>query len=138
MLIASTTVLASNPKMNVTVSDGSGKSVFKGVTQRYGVFESSFLPRGDYVVVLQAQKAAEVTGRRFRLEASGGAEKVSADDVPGEKFVQPGVAMRIKVGESAADSVKKDPRFNNAAAKRALDRMETESRWRVRGQVTER
>ena len=138
MLIASSTVFGSTPKFNVTVTNSDGWTVFKGATQRYGAFGTSLLPRGDYVVLFQAQKAAEVSGRRFRLEASGGAEKVTADDVPGERFVQAGVAMRVKVGESAADVLKKSPGYNNPAGLRVLKRMETHDRSRLGGQVIAR
>ena len=129
-------LFGSVPTLNVTVSNGSGHVSYKGSTDGNGAFATSPLPSGDYVVQFKALNAAQVHGKHYALEISAGKAKAVADDVAGDKFGQAGVAMQIKVGVSAADTLRKHPELNNPAAERALKRMEAEGKSTITGQVT--
>ncbi|MEO6872127.1 MAG: carboxypeptidase-like regulatory domain-containing protein [Chthoniobacterales bacterium] len=137
-LLAAPVLFGSVPTLNVTVSNTSGRVSFKGSTNANGAFSTSSLPSGDYVVLFKAQNAAQLKGKRYALTISAGKAKTMADSVAGEKFAQAGVAMRITIGVSAADTLRKHPELNNPAAERALKRMEAEGISNITGQVTPR
>lgn len=84
------------PKMNVTVSDSSGKAAYKGATNAEGTFATGALKPGGYVVQFNA-KSADVKGNNYALVVSAGMKKVVANGVNGDKFAAGGVAMRIQV-----------------------------------------
>ena len=83
--------------MQVTVIDANGKVGFKGATDTNGVFATSNLQPGHYVVQFNAKNAA-TKGNQYLMVISAGKKKVVATDVSGEKFSGGGVAMRINVG----------------------------------------
>jgi hypothetical protein len=85
------------PAMNVTVSDASGKAAYKGGTNAAGVFATTKLQPGHYVVQLSAKSAA-VKGNHYAIVVSAGTKKVAASAVPGEKFTGGGVALKLDVG----------------------------------------
>jgi hypothetical protein len=122
------------PPINVTVSDGSGTVVFKGATSATGTFSTPTLRSGNYVVQFGTTNRA-VTGNRYGLVISAGKARVGANGIAGDRFAK-GVAMKITVGESTSDTIKKNPSLNNPAAIRALERMEREAQVSITGQVT--
>lgn len=85
------------PKMNVTVSDSSGKATFKGATASNGTFATSALKPGNYTVQINAAGPIP-KGSQFGVVVSAGTKKVTAQSVPGEKFSGGGVAMKVDVG----------------------------------------
>ena len=85
------------PKLNVTVSDSSGKAAFKGATASNGTFSTSTLKPGNYVVQFNATGQMP-KGNQYGLVVSAGKKKVAAQAVPGEKFKGGGVAMKVEVG----------------------------------------
>jgi hypothetical protein len=85
------------PPMNVTVSDSTGKAAYKGGTDAKGVFATTALKPGKYVVQFTS-KSAGMKGNTYAIVVSAGSKKVTADAVPGEKFGAGGVAMKIDVG----------------------------------------
>ena len=82
--------------MNVVVSDKGGKAAFKGATNTSGVFATSKLQPGNYVVQFTSS-SAELKGKQYAVVVSAGKKKVSAN-VAGEKFAGGGVAMKVDVG----------------------------------------
>jgi hypothetical protein len=97
LLIAVSMAYGAVPAMTVTVSDSSGKAAFKGGTDTKGTFATSNLKPGNYVVQFNSNSAA-VKGNHYAIVVSAGKKKVSASDVPGEKFAGGGVAMKVDVG----------------------------------------
>ena len=85
------------PPVNVIVSDKGGKAAYKGATNTSGVFATSKLQPGNYVVQFTSNSAA-LKGNTYALFISAGTKKVQADAVVGEKFAGGGVAMKIDVG----------------------------------------
>gem|GEM_PF-1053462 len=85
------------PSMNVTVFDANGKVAFKGPMSANATFTTRDLRPGNYVVQFNAKSAA-VKGQQYLLVVSAGKTKVIAADVPGEKFMAGGVAMKVDVG----------------------------------------
>ncbi|MEY2518703.1 MAG: hypothetical protein QOF24_462 [Verrucomicrobiota bacterium] len=96
-LIAVSVGYSALPALNVTVSDGGGKVAFKGATNATGTFATPNLKPGNYVVQFNSSSAA-LKGNTYALVISAGKKKVTADAVPGEKFVAGGVAMKLEVG----------------------------------------
>src|SRR5205814_5203111 len=87
------------PALNVTVSDAGGKVAFKGATNSSGLFATTNLKPGSYIVAFNSTNAA-LKGNQYVLVISAGKKKVSANAVAGEKFTAGGVAMKIDVGAS--------------------------------------
>lgn len=85
------------PAMDVTVSDASGKLVYRGKTTANGTFATGTLEPGNYVIQLKSNSSLK--GNTFALVASAGKKKTVAEAVPGEKFTGGGVAMRLEVGK---------------------------------------
>ena len=85
------------PSMNVTVFDANSKVAFKGPINANATFATGNLPPGNYVVQFNAKSAA-VKNNQYLLVVSAGKKKVIAADVPGEKFMAGGVAMKVDVG----------------------------------------
>jgi hypothetical protein len=81
----------------VTVSDASGKAAFRGATNPSGIFASTNLKPGNYVVQFNSTNSA-LKGNQYAVVISAGKKKVSASAVAGEKFTTGGVAMKIDVG----------------------------------------
>ncbi len=88
---------ASLPSLQVTVSNSAGKLVYKGRTNSQGLFTTANLAPGDYVVQFNSQN---LKGRELALVVGAGKKKVVANSVPGAKFGQGGVAMRVEVDKS--------------------------------------
>ena len=88
---------AAVPLMSVSVSDSSGKAAFKGATNSAGVFATSKLKPGQYVVQLNSKSPA-VKGNQYAIVVSAGTKKVAASAVAGEKFAAGGVALKVDVG----------------------------------------
>ena len=86
----------SAPSLDVVVSNSSGKVVFKGRTNAEGVFTTSKLAPGNYVV--QFNSTSSLKGGPFALVVGAGEKKVVANAVAGTKFAQGGVAMKVQVG----------------------------------------
>lgn len=97
LLGITTTAYGGVPSMNVTVFDADGKVAFKGPTSANATFAARNLPPGNYVVQFNARSRA-VNNNQYLLVVSAGKKKVIAADVPGEKFMAGGVAMRVDVG----------------------------------------
>jgi hypothetical protein len=109
-LIGGSMAWAGIPAVNVTVSDSGGKAAFKGATNSTGGFATANLKPGNYVVQFNSSNAA-LKGKHYALVVSAGKKKVSASAVPGEKFANGGVAMKVDVtaglnitGQVAAES----------------------------------
>jgi hypothetical protein len=85
--------------MEVTVTNAAGKVAYKGTTSANGAFTTGNLEPGNYVVEFDS-KAKIARGTNFALSATAGKNTVSSDSVAGEKFVSPGMAMRIAVSGS--------------------------------------
>lgn len=85
------------PSMDVTVFDSNGKVAFKGPMNTNSTFATRDLQPGNYVVQFNAKSAA-MKGQHYLLVVSAGKKKVIAADVPGEKFMAGGVAMKVDVG----------------------------------------
>ena len=83
------------PALNVTVTDASGKTAFKGTTNAKGTFATAKLTPGNYVV--QFSSGGAVSGN-YTIVVSAGTKKVSAGGVAGAKFAKGGVAMKVDVG----------------------------------------
>jgi hypothetical protein len=97
LLGVATTAYGGVPSMNVTVFDADGKVAFKGPTSANATFAARNLQPGNYVVQFNARSAA-LKNNQYLLVVSAGKKKVIAADVPGEKFMTGGVAMRVDVG----------------------------------------
>jgi hypothetical protein len=87
---------AALPQMNVSVSDSSGKVAFKGATDSKGVFATSKLQAGKYVVQIKSTSAPK--GSHYAMVVSAGTKKVTASAIGAEKLAGGGVAMKIDVG----------------------------------------
>lgn len=83
------------PNVDTTVSDASGKLVYRGKTDANGVFASGQVPAGDYVVQFKAKNAAP-NRNDYAIYAAAGHQKVVADAVAGTKLAGAGVAIRLK------------------------------------------
>src|SRR5438309_1020354 len=97
--VAISTVHGAVPALNVTVSDASGKAAFRGATNSDGIFATTNLKPGNYVVQLNSTNLG-LKGNYYAVVISAGKKKVSASAVAGEKFTSGGVAMKIDVGAS--------------------------------------
>lgn len=118
-LVAASVANAGVPSMNVTVSDSSGKAAFKGPTKDDGVFATAKLQPGSYVVQFTA-KNSSVKGGQYSIVVGAGQKKVVANAVAGEKFLGPGVAMKVEVGAglNITGQVVVGTSVNNSAAHR--------------------
>lgn len=74
-----------------------GKLVFDGKTDVAGLFTTKQLGPGDYVVQFSSNSSK---GGPFAVVVSAGKKKVVAESVPGSKFIQGGVAMKLKVDKA--------------------------------------
>jgi hypothetical protein len=88
---------AAVPPMEVTVFDTSGRVAFKGPVSANASFATTTVPAGHYVVRLNTNSAG-VRNNQYLLVVAAGKKKVIAADVPGEKFITGGVAMKVEVG----------------------------------------
>jgi hypothetical protein len=84
------------PRLNVTVSDSTGKEAFKGATKGDGDFATGKLQPGNYVVQFST-KDLSVKGGQYSIVVAAGTKKVVANAVAGEKFLAGGVAMKVEV-----------------------------------------
>lgn len=97
LLIAASIAYGGVPAVNVTVSDPSGKGAYNGTTNASGVFATSNLKPGNYVVQFNSKSGA-MKGNHYAIVVSAGKKKVAASAVPGEKFAGGGVALKVDVG----------------------------------------
>lgn len=135
-LFLASSMLGAVPPIHVLVSDASGKVVFKGTTNASGAFATGKLQPANYVVQFTSTNLA-MKGHHYGLVVSAGKARVSANAVPGEKFIAAGgIAMKITAGEPMAETLKKNPGLNNPAAIRAMERMAKEDAVNITGQVT--
>jgi hypothetical protein len=81
------------PPLNVTVSDPSGKLVFRGKTDAQGTFTTDKIKPGVYDVQFISPSA--ITGN-YSIKVSAGVKHVSAAGIAGEKFAK-GVALKVNV-----------------------------------------
>ena len=93
--IAASVASAKVPSINVTVTDSSGKAVYKGATDARGTFATGKLQPGGYVVQFNSKSAPK--GSKYALVISGGRKKVVANAIEAEKFAAGGVAMKVEV-----------------------------------------
>jgi hypothetical protein len=93
ILLATISYSAAAPAVDVTVSDASGKLVYKGKTNAKGTFATGKLQPGNYVVQFNG---TQLKGT-YAIVSSAGKKKVTADSVAGEKFAKGGVAMKVEV-----------------------------------------
>jgi hypothetical protein len=97
LLGIATTACGGVPSMDVTVFDANGKVAFKGPMSANATFATRNLHPGNYVVQFNTKSTA-VKDNQYLLVLSAGKKKVIAADVPGEKFIAGGVAMKVGVG----------------------------------------
>lgn len=97
-LVAASFANAGVPSVNVTVSDSTGKAVFKGAIKADGGFATTPLQPGKYIVQFTA-KNSSMKGGLYSIVVAAGKKKVVANAVPGEKFLGGGIAMKVEVGE---------------------------------------
>jgi hypothetical protein len=100
LLGLATTAYGGVPSMKVTVFDANGKVAFQGPMSPRATFETPNLQPGNYVVQFNTKSTA-VRNNQYLLVVSAGKRKVIATDVPGEKFIAGGVAMRVAVGSGS-------------------------------------
>jgi hypothetical protein len=81
------------PPLNVTVSDASGKLVFRGKTDTQGTFTTDKIKPGVYDV--QFTSAGAITGK-YSIKVSAGVKHISAAGIAGDQFAK-GVALKINV-----------------------------------------
>ena len=96
MLGAASIAFGAVPSMNVTVSDSSGKTTYKGATDAKGTFATGKLQPGGYMVQFNSKSAPK--GSKYAMVVSAGKKKVTANAVEAEKLAAGGVAMKIDVG----------------------------------------
>lgn len=133
--IASVAARGAVPPINVSVLDGGGKVVFKGVTNATGAFETAKFKSGDYVVKFTSSDAG-LKANRYTLAISAGTARVLANAIAGQRFAGLGVAMKITIGMSVRETLKKYPSLNNPAAIRAMEQGNREANTSITGQVT--
>lgn len=133
--IASAAARDAVPPINVSVFDGGGKVVFKGVTNAAGRFETAKVKSGNYVVQFTSSDAG-LKANRYTLVVSAGTAKVSANAITGPRFAGRGVAMKITIGASVSETLKKYPSLNNPAAIRAMEQDNRDANISITGQVT--
>lgn len=85
---------AAVPRIEVTVSDASGRVAFRGATDANATFSTADLPPGRYIVQFHTSSGA-AKGNHYLAVVSAGAKKVVAAGVPGETFMHGGVAMKV-------------------------------------------
>ena len=94
--VSACAVYGSVPQMTVAVSDSTGKTAYKGATDSKGVFATSKLQAGNYVVQVRSSSAPK--GSHYSMVVSAGSKKVTASAIAAEKLAGGGVAMKIAVG----------------------------------------
>lgn len=97
LLGAASLASAAVPTMDVTVSNSSGKLLFKGKTDATGLFTTKSLAPGSYVVQFNSKSSK---GGPFAVVVAAGKKKVVANSVPASKFSKGGVAMRVEVSKA--------------------------------------
>lgn len=95
LLLATVVAYGGIPAINVIVSDAGSKLAYKGKTGANGTFATGNLAPGKYTVQFHCD--GNMPGN-YALVISAGKQKVVADSVPGSKFSQGGVALRVDVG----------------------------------------
>lgn len=95
LLAASAVFGGGVPNVDVTISDAAGRLAYRGKTDSNGVFASSKVGPGNYVVQFNAKNAG--TNRTdYAIYAAAGHQRMVADAVAGSKLAGAGVAMRLK------------------------------------------
>lgn len=87
---------AAIPAMDVTVTSGGGKVVYKGTTNASGAFATGKLEPGTYVVQFVSRKSA-AKNTKLSVTLTDGKNNVSADSVTGDRFADPGVVMKLSL-----------------------------------------
>lgn len=95
LFVASAAYAGSISPMDLTVSNSAGKVVYKGKTNAQGAFSTPTLAPGNYVVLFNSKKSPK--GGPFSAVVGVGKEQAIANAIPGGKFAQGGVAMKVKV-----------------------------------------
>jgi hypothetical protein len=95
LAIASIVYGAAVSNVDVTVSDATGRLIYRGKTDTNGVFGTGQVAAGDYVVQFNAKNAA-VNRSDYAIYAAAGHRRVVAHDISGRQFAGAGVAMRLK------------------------------------------
>jgi len=95
LAVAASVASAAVPLINVTVSDSSGKSAYKGTTDAKGTFATGKLQPGGYVVQFNSKSPPK--GSKYALVVSAGKKKMVANAIDAEKLAAGGVAMKIEV-----------------------------------------
>ena len=122
------------PPLNVTVSDESGKVVFKGVTNATGSFTTEKVKAGNYVVQFSS-KTDDVKIHQYGLVVSAGSGKLAVHGIEGVRFTGVGVGMKLTVGVPINELLKNNPGLNNPAAIKAMERENREAKP-ITGQIT--
>jgi hypothetical protein len=81
--------------VDVTISDGAGRLTYRGKTDANGVFVSTQVAPGSYVVQFNA-KTAKTNRSDYAIYAAAGHQRVVAEAIAGAKLSGAGVAMRLK------------------------------------------
>jgi hypothetical protein len=101
------------PPISISVSDSSGKTTYKGVTNASGTFATGTLEPGNYLVRFGVATAPKESG--YTLVLSSGKKKVSANAIAAEKLIGGGVAMKIDVGRGMNITGQVAPQNKNSA-----------------------
>lgn len=86
--------------LQVKVTKGGDKVVYKGSTDSSGAFHTEPLAPGAYTVQFNAESTPKGGPFTIILDDTGKGGS-SSDSVPGGKFTRGGVAMRVEVGPKA-------------------------------------
>src|SRR4051794_9191222 len=113
------------PRVNVIVSDASGKAAFKGATKSDGVFATEKLQPGNYIVQFNSTNAA-LKGGQYSIIVAAGKKKVVANAIAGEKLLGAGVAMKVEVaaGLNIIGNVAAGPVASTTQSRDSLRRMQ--------------
>jgi hypothetical protein len=94
-LAASVVHAAGVANVDVTISDSAGRVAYRGRTDNNGIFASTKVVPGNYVVQFNAKNAA-ANRADYGIFAAAGYHRVVAEAVAGSKLAGAGVAMRVK------------------------------------------
>ena len=91
---------ANVPPIEVIVTDAAGKVAYKSKISANGTFATGNLEPGNYVVQFDS-KSKFAKGNKFSISAAAGKNPVGWNSIEGEKLVEPGIAVRIKVEKNS-------------------------------------
>jgi hypothetical protein len=84
--------------MDVKVTNSAGKVMYRGKTDSQGMFATTSLAPGSYVVQFNAATTAK--GGPLALMVHAGNQESSAESVPASKFNKGGVAIKIQLSSA--------------------------------------